>query len=86
MRDKEPCQHPGCLNHVTRHCEGCGRVAGKSKLKGVSISKGAGHQRILELNFTTRNYGLAFDRLDTPASVIGKLHGLAELIRKETVG
>jgi hypothetical protein len=26
---KVPCDHPGCLNHVTHPCEGCGRVAGR---------------------------------------------------------
>ena len=25
---EEPCDHPGCLSHVTHPCEGCGRVAG----------------------------------------------------------
>lgn len=29
LRDGEPCSHPGCLNHVSHPCEGCGRVAGK---------------------------------------------------------
>ena len=24
----EPCEHPGCLRHVTHPCEGCGRIAG----------------------------------------------------------
>lgn len=28
LRDREPCDHPGCLSHVTHPCEGCGRVAG----------------------------------------------------------
>jgi hypothetical protein len=23
--DGEPCSHPGCRNHVTHPCEGCGR-------------------------------------------------------------
>lgn len=27
-KDGEPCKHPGCLNHVTHPCEGCGRIAG----------------------------------------------------------
>ena len=22
---RKPCQHPGCQNHVTHPCEGCGR-------------------------------------------------------------
>jgi hypothetical protein len=26
--DGVPCGHPGCLNHVTHPCEGCGRVGG----------------------------------------------------------
>ena len=29
--DGVPCSHPGCLNHVTHPCEGCGRVAGRKK-------------------------------------------------------
>lgn len=27
--DGEPCEHPGCLSHVSHPCEGCGRVAGR---------------------------------------------------------
>lgn len=30
LKDGEPCDHPGCLNHVSHPCEGCGRVAGRS--------------------------------------------------------
>lgn len=30
LRDGDPCDHPGCLHHVTHPCEGCGRVAGRS--------------------------------------------------------
>ena len=25
----EPCDHPGCLHHVSHPCEGCGRTAGQ---------------------------------------------------------
>jgi len=32
LEDGEPCGHPGCLNHVTHPCEGCGRIAGKAPL------------------------------------------------------
>ena len=32
----EPCDHAGCLSHVTHPCEGCGRVAGRY-LKPESI-------------------------------------------------
>lgn len=33
----EPCDHPGCLSHVTHPCEGCGRVAGKSAPRAVEM-------------------------------------------------
>lgn len=26
----ESCNHHGCLNHVSKPCEGCGRIAGKT--------------------------------------------------------
>lgn len=28
LRDGEPCGHPGCLNHISHPCKGCGRVGG----------------------------------------------------------
>jgi hypothetical protein len=28
LRDGEPCNHPGCLSHISHPCEGCGRTAG----------------------------------------------------------
>lgn len=27
-KDGEPCDHTGCLHHITHPCEGCGRIAG----------------------------------------------------------
>jgi hypothetical protein len=30
--DGVPCDHPGCLSHVTHPCEGCGRIAGRAAL------------------------------------------------------
>jgi len=27
-RDGEPCEHKGCLNHLSHPCEGCGRIGG----------------------------------------------------------
>ncbi len=27
--EQKPCSHPGCLQHVSHPCEGCGRIAGK---------------------------------------------------------
>jgi len=29
LSDGDPCNHPGCLSHMSHPCEGCGRVAGK---------------------------------------------------------
>lgn len=29
LPDGVPCYHPGCLNHITHPCEGCGRVGGR---------------------------------------------------------
>lgn len=31
----EPCNHRGCLSHVTHPCEGCGRIAGMTELEIV---------------------------------------------------
>lgn len=31
LKNGEPCDHPGCLNHITHPCEGCGRIGGISK-------------------------------------------------------
>lgn len=31
FKDGEPCDHPGCLSHVTHPCEGCGRTAGRGR-------------------------------------------------------
>lgn len=28
LKDGEPCDHRGCLSHVTHPCEGCGRIGG----------------------------------------------------------
>jgi hypothetical protein len=25
----QPCEHKGCLNHITHPCEGCGRIGGQ---------------------------------------------------------
>lgn len=36
----EPCNHPGCLSHVTHPCEGCGRIAGRNS-EYVGLSLGA---------------------------------------------
>lgn len=29
LKDGESCGHPGCLQHVTHPCEGCGRIQGR---------------------------------------------------------
>lgn len=28
----EPCGHPGCLQHSSHPCEGCGRINGKGEV------------------------------------------------------
>ncbi len=33
LKPGEPCHHPGCLNHVSHPCEGCGRIAGQGEAK-----------------------------------------------------
>ena len=30
-KERKPCEHPGCLHHVSHHCEGCGCIAGRTK-------------------------------------------------------
>jgi hypothetical protein len=29
FEDEKPCNHPGCLSHVSHQCEGCDRIASK---------------------------------------------------------
>jgi len=29
LEQKPPCSHPGCYNHITHPCEGCGRMQGR---------------------------------------------------------
>lgn len=33
LKPGEPCHHPGCLNHISHPCEGCGRIAGQGEAK-----------------------------------------------------
>lgn len=37
-KDGEPCEHKGCLHHITQPCELCGRIAGR-KINKDEISK-----------------------------------------------
>lgn len=37
-KDGESCGHPGCLNHFTRPCENCGRIAGVAYSISNSVS------------------------------------------------
>ena len=32
LKDGEPCEHPGCMNHISHPCEGCGRIAGINQI------------------------------------------------------
>jgi hypothetical protein len=29
IKESEPCDHAGCLSHLSHPCEGCGRISGK---------------------------------------------------------
>lgn len=31
LKDGEPCNHKGCINHITHPCEVCGRIAGQKQ-------------------------------------------------------
>ncbi len=31
--DGEPCDHPGCKNHVSHPCENCGRIMAQGEVK-----------------------------------------------------
>ena len=31
-KDGEPCDHPGCTNHISHPCEICGRVGAKGEV------------------------------------------------------
>lgn len=35
--DGKSCGHPGCLNHVSHPCEGCGRIAGWNKSLHIKV-------------------------------------------------
>lgn len=49
MRQGQPCNHPGCVAHVSHPCEGCGRyAAGLANGPDVAAAK----KRIVELSRT----------------------------------
>ena len=31
LKEGQGCGHPGCLNHISHPCEGCGRVGGRKQ-------------------------------------------------------
>jgi hypothetical protein len=33
LLDGKPCDHPGCLSHISHPCEVCGRIGGIRKIK-----------------------------------------------------
>jgi len=33
--DGQPCDHKGCLSHITHPCEGCGRIGGRGIIYGI---------------------------------------------------
>jgi len=48
-KDGEPCKHIGCLNHVSHPCEGCGRIAGRSKPKPEGRKAEADHRQLVDV-------------------------------------
>lgn len=50
LPDGMPCSHPGCLNHISHPCEGCGRIG------GMTISEGKHYYEPLE-EHTYPTYG-----------------------------
>ena len=32
IQSGEPCGHPGCKNHISHPCEGCGRIGAKGEI------------------------------------------------------
>lgn len=39
-KDGEPCDHPGCLHHLSHPCEACGRIAGRESVQlNTHVSK-----------------------------------------------
>lgn len=40
IKDGEPCEHRGCLSHVTHPCEGCGRTGGRREPETVFFKNG----------------------------------------------
>lgn len=41
IKNGEPCEHPGCLNHRTHPCENCGRI------NGIPVGRGVNHSYVL---------------------------------------
>jgi len=35
--DGQPCNHKGCLSHISHPCEGCGRIGGKGIVYLVDV-------------------------------------------------
>lgn len=43
-KDGVPCNHPGCFNHITHPCEGCGRIGGKYPMDIIADLREANSQ------------------------------------------
>lgn len=58
LRDGEPCNHRGCLSHISHPCEGCGRIAG-GQIKGY-VKEGPKSRQCGKTNYMNeilRKYG-----------------------------
>ncbi len=57
LRDGIPCNHKGCLSHISHPCEGCGRIGGREmttleKIKELAkkLREKTDYQSISEVN------------------------------------
>jgi len=51
LKDGEPCNHPGCLNHVSHPCEGCGRIAGKIIGENYMFNEEERKKELIEITY-----------------------------------
>ena len=79
-QDRQPCDHPGCLNHITHPCEGCGRVAGHGIVYKPWIDK---ISPIEKKNWVNINeYQKAEELKREMREVTAKLNELVDLVNK----
>lgn len=53
LPDGVPCDHIGCLSHVTHPCDGCGRIGGKRQKALIEKEE----KNEANIRYTRRLYG-----------------------------